>query len=114
MTQALEHDRDREINSDFVDRNTMSFSLYAMVAEHSETQNSRPQNCLRPGADASAIHGRLGCSGCTPAEPYPPNRAHQHSEPGRRNQLKAAIPDPFLTQTKSQTSNPVLLLNQNQ
>ena len=25
--------------------------------------------------DASAIHGRAGRSGCTPAEPYPPSRA---------------------------------------
>jgi len=35
----------------------MSFSLCAMVAEHSK-RDSRPQN-LRPGADASAIHGQL-------------------------------------------------------
>jgi hypothetical protein len=30
-----------------------------------------------PGADASAIHGRTGRSGCTAAEPYPPSRKNQ-------------------------------------
>ena len=77
MTEPLGSVVNRVINSDFVERITMSFSLYAMVAQPSKKQNSQPQNWLRLGADASAIHGRLGCSGCTPAEPYPPNREKQ-------------------------------------
>ncbi len=89
MTEPVGSVMDRVI-SDFVERITMSFSLCAMVAEHSKKQNSQPQNWLRPGADASAIHGRLGCSGCTPAEPYPPNRASEHTEPTRANQTKSA------------------------
>ena len=81
MIEPFDSALDGEMNSDFVENLTMSFSLCAMVAEYSEKQNSQPQQELRPGADASAIHGRLGCSGCTPAEPYPPNRASEHTEP---------------------------------
>ena len=77
MTEPFGRAVDRVINSDFVERITMSFSLWAVVAEHSRKQNSQPQNWLRLGADASAIHGRLGCSGCTPAEPYPPQPRKQ-------------------------------------
>ena len=88
MTESLGSAVNTVINSDFVERITMSFSLCAMVAEHSKKQNSQPQNWLKLGADASAIHGRLGCSGCTPAEPYPPNRASEHTEPTRANQPK--------------------------
>ena len=36
--------------------------------------NSRRQLWPPPGADASAIHGRTGRSGCTAAEPYPLGR----------------------------------------
>ncbi len=75
MNEPLEGTVDLVINSDFVARITMSFSLCPMVAEHSKKQNSQPQNLLRPGADASAIHGRTERSGCTPAEPYPLSRA---------------------------------------
>jgi hypothetical protein len=88
MTESFGRAVNTAINSDFVERITMSFSLCAMVAEHSKKQNSKPQNWLRLGADASAIHGRLGCSGCTPAEPYPPNRASEHTEPTRASQSK--------------------------
>ena len=90
MTELFGSAVDSVINSDFVERITMSFSLCAVVAEYSRKQNSQPQNWLRLGADASAIHGRLGCSGCTPAEPYPPKRAHKltppanHANPKRR------------------------------
>ena len=91
MTEPFGSAADREINSDFVERITMSFSLWAVVAKHSRKQNSQPQNWLRLGADASAIHGRLGCSGCTPAEPYPPNRENKPTEPARSNQLKKAM-----------------------
>ena len=72
MTELFGSAVDSVINSDFVERITMSFSLCAVVAEYSRKQNSQPQNWLRLGADASAIHGRRGCSGCTPAAPYPP------------------------------------------
>ena len=91
MTEPFGSAVDGEMNSDFVERITMSFSLWAVVAEHSRKQNSQPQNWLRPGADASAIHGRLGCSGCTPAEPYPPSRANKHTEPARWNPPKKAM-----------------------
>jgi len=92
MTEPFGNALDAVINSDFVERRMRSFSLSAVVAKHSKKQNSRPQNWLRPGADASAIHGRLGCSGCTPAEPYPPNRANEHKELGRWGQTKTAMP----------------------
>ena len=44
MTEPFGSALDGEINSDFVERSTMSFSLCAMVAEHSKKQNSQPQN----------------------------------------------------------------------
>jgi hypothetical protein len=47
MTEPFASAVSREINSDFVERRTMSFSLCAMVAEHSQ-ENPRPQN-LKPG-----------------------------------------------------------------
>ena len=102
MTEPVKRAQGTAINSDFVEGMTMSFSLYAMVAETPKKQNSQPQNCLRPGADASAIHGRLGCSGCTPAEPYPPNRANKHTEPARWNHPKMEwpLPSPSTTPTK--------------
>jgi hypothetical protein len=99
------------INSDFVERITMSFSHWAVVAEHSQKQNSQPQNRLRLGADASAIHGRLGCSGCTPAEPYPPNRGNKHGEPARPSQSKNAMPA-FSSQNNSRAKSRVLPLHQ--
>jgi hypothetical protein len=88
MIEPLEGTVGLVINSDFVERITMSFSLCAMVAEHSRKQNSQPQNLLRPGADASAIHGRTERSGCTPAEPYPLSRATRLTE--LSNQTKRA------------------------
>jgi len=91
MTEPFGRAVDRVMISDFVERITMSFSLWAVVAEQSRKQNSQPQNWLRLGADASAIHGRLGCSGCTPAEPYPPSRANKHTEPARWNPPKKAM-----------------------
>ena len=39
-------------------------------------KDSRQQQRLLPGADASAIHGRTERSGCTAAEPYPLSRRH--------------------------------------
>ena len=112
MIEPFDSALDGEMNSDFVENLTMSFSLCAMVAEYSEKQNSQPQQELRPGADASAIHGRLGCSGCTPAEPYPPNRANQHSEPARRNQTKKAAAAAGFLQNNDRAESPVLPLNQ--
>jgi hypothetical protein len=47
MTEPFASAVGREINSDFVERRTMSFSHCAMVAEHSQ-ENPRPQN-LKPG-----------------------------------------------------------------
>jgi hypothetical protein len=112
MTEPFGSAVDSVINSDFVERITMSFSLWTMVAEHSKKQNSQPQNSLRPGADASAIHGRLGGSGCTPAEPYPPNRANKHTEPARWNHPKKEMSVTFFIQYKDQATSPVLPLNQ--
>ena len=114
MTKPFGSAVDRAINSDFVERRTMSFSLWTMVAEHSKKHNSQPQNWLRPGADASAIHGRLGCSGCTPAEPYPPNRANKHTEPARGNHPKIRMAATFSSQNNDQANSPVLPLNQTQ
>jgi len=110
MTEPFARAVDSGINSDFVDRRTMSFSLYAVVAEHAKKQNSRPQNWLRPGADASAIHGRLGCSGCTPAEPYPPNRGHSIRNSTVESSQKEHG-DTFI-QGDDQSTRPVLPLNQ--
>ena len=70
---------------------TMSFSLWAVVAKHSRKQTSQPQNWLRLGAEASAIHGRRGCSGCTPAAPYPPSRGNKPTKPARSNQPKKTM-----------------------
>jgi hypothetical protein len=52
---------------------TMSFSLCAVIAEGAKEKQPGParldrRHCL------PAMHGRTGCSGCTPAEPYPPSR----------------------------------------
>jgi hypothetical protein len=47
MTEPFPSPEDPLINSDFVERRTMSFSLWTVVAEHSNG-NSRPQN-LKPG-----------------------------------------------------------------
>ena len=47
MTEPFPCAEDRLINSDFVEKRTMSFSLWTVVAEHSNA-NSRPQN-LKPG-----------------------------------------------------------------
>ena len=112
MTEPIGSALDGEINSDFVERSTMSFSLSAVVAEHSKKQNSQPQNWLRLGADASAIHGRLGCSGCTPAEPYPPNRGNKHTQPARGNHPKKKMAATFFIYNDDQTNSPVLPLNQ--
>ena len=112
MTEPIGSALDGEMNSDFVERITMSLSLSAVVAEHSKKQNSQPQNWLRLGADASAIHGRLGCSGCTPAEPYPPNRANKHTEPARWNHPKKRMSVTFFIQNNDQATSPVLPLNQ--
>ena len=104
MTEPIGSALDGEMNSDFVERITMSLSLSAVVAEHSKKQNSQPQNWLRLGADASAIHGRLGCSGCTPAEPYPPNRENKPTEPARSNQPKKAMAAAGSIQNNDQAS----------
>ena len=114
MTELFGRAVDRVINSDFVERITMSFSLWAVVAEQSRKQNSQPQNWLRLGADASAIHGRLGCSGCTPAEPYPPNRGNKHTEPARPNQPKKTMTAAGFIQNNDQAKSPVLPLNQSE
>ena len=111
MTKPFENSIGREMNSDFVENITMSFSLWAMVAEHSKKQNSQPQK-LRLGADASAIHGRLGCSGCTPAEPYPPNRANQHTELKWPNQSEKAIAAAAFIHDNPLARNLALPLNQ--
>jgi hypothetical protein len=47
MTEPIGSALVGELNSDFVERRTMSFSLWTVVAEHSHG-NSRPQN-LKPG-----------------------------------------------------------------
>src|ERR1043166_54353 len=52
-------------------RGTMSFSLWAVFAE--EKQKPDPAGA-GPGLALPANDGRAGCSGCTPAEPYPPSR----------------------------------------
>ena len=98
MIKPRESTVDRVMSSDFVETITMSFSLCPVVAEHSRKPISQPQQGLRPGADASAIHGRLGCSGCTPAEPDPPKRAHKLTPPADHANPKR-WPLPRLCQT---------------
>jgi hypothetical protein len=111
MTEPFKSPIGWEMNSDFVENITMSFSLWAVVAKHSKKQNSQPQK-LRLGADASAIHGRLGCSGCTPAEPYPPSRTNQHTQPTWPNQSEKAIAATAGRQDNDLARNLVLPLNQ--
>jgi hypothetical protein len=68
----------RKIMVGGADEITISFSLCAVVAEHSRgTSGSSPKPL--PEADASAIHGRTERSGCTAAEPYPLSRNKQDS-----------------------------------
>ena len=112
MTELFASAVDSVINSDFVERITMSFSLSAVVAEHSKKQNSQPQNWLRLGADASAIHGRRGCSGCTPAAPYPPSRGNKPTKPARSNQPKKTMTAVDSIQNNNRAKSPVLPLNQ--
>ena len=112
MTEPFGSAVGRVIDSDFFERITMSVSLCSVVAEHSRKQNSHPQNRLMLGADASAIHGRLGCSGCTPAEPYPPNRENKPTEPARSNQPKKAMAAAGSIQNNDQAKSSVLPLNQ--
>jgi hypothetical protein len=112
MTEPMGSAPNTEMNSDFVERITMSFSLSTVVAEHAKKQNSQPQNWLRLGADASAIHGRLGCSGCTPAEPYPPNRANKHTEPARGEPSQNRMAATLSIHNTDQANSPVLPLNQ--
>lgn len=110
MTEPCDNAIGREMKRDFVAKITMSFSLWAMVAKPSKPQNSQPQK-LRLGADASAIHGRLGCSGCTPAEPYPPKRAHQPTAPPGPNQSEKPIAAAAWSSDHDIARNRVLLLN---
>jgi len=112
MTEPMGSALDGEMNSDFVERSTMSFSLSAVVAEHSKMQNSQPQNWLRPGADASAIHGRLGCSGCTPAEPYPPQPRKQAYGTSALEPSQNGMRATCSIQNNGQANSPVLPLNQ--
>ena len=109
MTEPLGN-MDRAMNGDFVEKLTMSFSLCAVVAEHPEKQN--PAQQAGPGDALPAIHGRLGCSGCTPAEPYPPNRANKHIEPARPNQPQKVTTAAPVIKNYDPTNNPALPLNQ--
>ena len=53
----------------------MSFSHYAVIAEGlQKKKQAGPSLAGWAGAMLAAMHGRTGCSGCTPAEPYPPSR----------------------------------------
>jgi hypothetical protein len=47
-----------------------------VLAVHPIKQQN-PARQAGPGDALPAIHGRIGCSGCTSAEPYPPNRAQK-------------------------------------
>ena len=52
----------------------MSFTLWAVIAEGipKRQKKNRQQLEAAAGVNALAIHGRDRRSGCTPAEPYPP------------------------------------------
>ena len=88
MTEPFGSPVDGVINSDFVETITLSFSLWAVVAGHSRKQNSQPQNWLRLGADATAIHGRLGARVALLQSPIPPtaqtNLQHQRGQANPR------------------------------
>ena len=107
MTEPVGRGVDRTIKSDFVERITMSFSLCAMVAEHSKKQNSQPQNWLRPGADASAIHGRLGARVALLQSPIPPTVPTSiRNQSGRTNPKGRA---PLTASFKTTTNRKVAL-----
>ncbi|MGB6068090.1 MAG: hypothetical protein WBG50_25055, partial [Desulfomonilaceae bacterium] len=53
---------------------TMSFSLWPWLAEASQKASTR-SGCLPNRVGCNHCNPRtIRCSGCTPAEPYPPNR----------------------------------------
>jgi hypothetical protein len=66
----------------------MSFSLWAVFAEAFQKQKARSRNA-EPGFAFPANDGRAGCSGCTPAEPYPPSRDNILADRCDISQMKA-------------------------
>src|SRR3989442_10722627 len=52
----------------------MSFPHWAMACEGIPKETPGTSGVLVPGADAFRNPRTIGRSGCTPAEPYPPNR----------------------------------------
>jgi hypothetical protein len=50
----------------------MSFTLWAVIAESIQKRKTGSSLKLPPVVIAPAMHGRDRRSGCTPAEPYPP------------------------------------------
>lgn len=52
----------------------MSFTLYAVACESILPEKIPIQSDTEPGRDAFSNPRTVGCSGCTPAEPYPLSR----------------------------------------
>ena len=71
MTEPLESAVDTVINSDFVERITMSFSLFAVVAEHPERNKTRPSKLDRGMLYRQSTDG-LGARVALLQSPIPP------------------------------------------
>jgi hypothetical protein len=55
------------------------------------SKKARFERELEPGRMHPAIHGRIWRSGCTPAEPYPPDRTKSETQLIRRLQLEPVL-----------------------
>ena len=69
-------------------RNDKFFAL-SRVCRASKKNKTRPSKLGR--GMLTAIHGRIGCSGCTSAEPYPPNRAKSLAQRKTKTKLENPI-----------------------
>ena len=110
MTEPFASPENTVINSDFVERRTMSFSLWTVVAEHSKA-NSRPQN-LKPGVGMhpqSTDDWVLRLHSCRALSPQPRKQAYATS-PMESSQKRMAAT--FFIYNDNQTNSPVLPLNQ--
>src|SRR5687768_12135413 len=83
--------------------NALDHSLLSIPKE-----NSRGQPQLAPGVDASAIHGQMGRSGCTPAEPYPPNCANTINQK-RKNFQTFTLTNHIPVFSRSRTDQPEVM-----
>jgi hypothetical protein len=73
-------------------RRKMNHEFFALDRVCSGTSAKTRSRSARPGLASPANDGRAGCSGCTPAEPYPPGRNNLLSTQPVRRQFKRSQP----------------------